>query len=319
LCQNQADFETTNVFEELRAKRRTSSQIYSDYSEEKILKKLTLIGMTAIAFGLTNCAPSAKQIKDAVEKDPSIVFVAIEKYPDQFIEVVNKAAQDAQRKAQDKSVAEESKKRDEEFANPLKAEIDESRVIFGPKDAKVTIVEYSDFECPYCSKGYQTIKQVRSEYPKDVRILFKHLPLDFHPQALPAAKYFEAVALQGADKAEKFHDAVFENQGELRAKGEDFLKATAKKVGADMKKVEKDVKDEKIMKRITADMEEAKKFGFSGTPGFLINGVSLRGAYPFPEFKSIIDRHLGKSAAAAAPAEGAPAAAAPAAGTEATK
>lgn len=260
------------------------------------MKKLVLLGLTAMAFALTNCAPTAKQIKEAVEKDPSIVFVAIEKYPDQFIEVVNKAAQDAQKKAQDKSIADEQKKRDEEFANPLKPVVEEGRVIFGPKDAKVTIVEYSDFECPYCSKGYQTIKQVRAEYPKDVRVVFKNLPLDFHPQAMPAAKYFEAAARQGSDKAEKFHDAVFENQGELRSKGEDFLKATAKKIGLDMKKLEKDVKDESLMKQIATDMEEAKKFNFSGTPGFLINGVSLRGAYPFPEFKAIIDRHLGKTA-----------------------
>lgn len=258
------------------------------------MNKLALIALSAMAFVLTNCAPSAKQIKDAVEKDPSIVFVAIEKYPDQFIEVVNKAAQEAQRKSQDKAIAEETKKRDEEFANPLKANIEEGRVIFGPKDAKVTIVEYSDFECPYCSKGYQTIKQVRSEYPNDVRVVFKHLPLDFHPQAMPAAKYFEAVARQSTEKAEKFHDSVFENQGELRAKGEEFLKNTAKKIGVDMKKLDADLKDKSLMTRIEADMEEAKKFNFSGTPGFLINGVSLRGAYPYPEFKTIIDRHLGK-------------------------
>jgi len=259
------------------------------------LKKLVLFGLSAAALALTNCAPSAKQIKEAVEKDPSIVFVAIEKYPDQFIEVVNKAAQEAQKKAQDKSIADEQKKRDEEFASPLKPVVEAGRIVFGPADAKITIVEYSDFECPYCSKGYQTIKQVRAEYPKDVRVVFKNLPLDFHPQAMPAAKYFEAAGKQGAEKAEKFHDAVFENQGELRSKGEDFLKATAKKLGLDMKKLETDLKDASIMKQITADMEEAKKFNFSGTPGFLINGVSLRGAYPFPEFKAIIDRHLGKS------------------------
>jgi protein-disulfide isomerase len=259
------------------------------------LRKLALIALTTTAFALTSCAPSAKQIKEAVEKDPSIVFVAIEKNPDQFIEVVNKAAQDAQRKTQDKAIAEESKKRDEEFANPLKPEVQADRVIFGNKDAKVTIIEYSDFECPYCSKGYQTVKQVLKEYPNDVRVVFKHLPLDFHPQAMPAAKYFEAVARQGSEKAEKFHDAIFENQGELRSKGEDFLKNTAKKLGVDMKKLDKDVKDETLMTRINSDMEEAKKFNFSGTPGFLINGVSLRGAYPFPEFKTVIDRHLGKS------------------------
>ena len=136
------------------------------------------------------------------------------------------------------------------------------------------------------------MKQVLAEYPNDVKIVFKHLPLDFHPKALPAAKMFEAIALQDHAKAEKFHDLVFENQGELQAKGENLFKELTKKVGADLNKVQAAMKDEKITKRITTDMEEARKFNFSGTPGYLINGVSLKGAYPFAAFKEIIDRHL---------------------------
>ena len=259
---------------------------------EATLKAIKLAAVSALALSLVNCAPSAKQLKEAVEKDPSIVFAAIEKDPEQFIEVVNKAAQGAQKKAQEKAMAEEGKKRDEEFANPLKANIEDGRVVFGPKDAKVTIVEYTDFECPYCAKGHATVAEVMKAYPKDVKVVLKHLPLDFHPMAMPSARYFEAIAMQDHAKAEKFYNIVFENQGELRAKKEAFLKDTAKKVGADMKRVEADLKSEKITKQIEADMEEAKKFNFSGTPGFLINGVSLRGAYPFPEFKDIIDRHL---------------------------
>ncbi|MFZ4404627.1 MAG: DsbA family protein [Pseudobdellovibrionaceae bacterium] len=253
---------------------------------------LKLFGLGALALSLVNCAPSAKQLKEAVEKDPSIVFVAIEKDPEKFIEVVNKAAQEAQKKAQEKAMSEETSKRDAEFANPLKPEIQEDRVFFGPKNAKITIVEYSDFECPYCSKGHQVIEQVLKEYPNDVRVLFKHLPLEFHPLALPAAKYYEAVAKQDPEKAQKFHDAIFNSQGEFKAKKEAFLKETAKKLGLDLKKLEKDIADPAIDARIKADTEEAKKFDISGTPGFIINGVSLRGAYPFPEFKQIIDRHL---------------------------
>lgn len=245
-----------------------------------------------IGFALSSCAPSAKQLKDAIEKDPSIVFVAIEKDPEKFIEVVNKAAQEAQKKAQEKSVQDETKQREAEFANPATPVIEDGRVIFGAKDAPITIVEYSDFECPYCTRGHQTIKQVMEEYKGKVRIVFKHLPLDFHPKAMPAARYFEAVGMQGHDKAEKFHDLIFENQSSLREKGEAFLKEAAKKAGADMAKVAKDLNSDAITKRITADMEEAKKYNFSGTPGFLINGVSLRGAYPFPAFKEIIDKHL---------------------------
>lgn len=258
------------------------------------MKNIKLI-LTAVAVtALAACTPSANQLKKAVESDPSIVFAAIEKDPEKFIEVVNKAAQDAQRKSQEKAQEEETKSRETEFANPLKPEIDPARPVFGKADAPITIVEYSDFECPFCSRGYATVKQVREEYKDQVRIIFKHLPLDFHPMAMPAAKYFEAVARQSPEKAEKFHDMVFQNQGDLKAKKEAFLKEAAKKVGADMGKLAKDLDDPKLMEQINKDIDEAKKFNISGTPGFIINGVSLRGAYPAAEFKVIIDRHLKK-------------------------
>ncbi len=255
------------------------------------MKNLVFV-LAALGFALPSCAPSSKQLKEAIEKDPSIVFTAIEKDPEKFIEVVNKAAREAQAKGAEKAAADEGSKRDEEFKNPLKPEIDTNRAIWGPADAKITIVEYSDFQCPYCSRGYQTVEEVKKAYPGQIRFIFKHLPLEFHPLALPAAKYFEAIARQSSEKAYKFHDNVFSNQGELNSKKEGFLKESAKKAGADMKKLEKDLVDATLMDRITKDTAEAQKFGISGTPGFVINGVSLKGAYPFPEFKNIIDRQL---------------------------
>lgn len=256
------------------------------------MKAFKIISLGLLTLAIANCAPSAKQLKDAIEKDPSIVFAAIEKDPEQFIEVVNKAAQNAQKRAQEKAVEDEGKKRDAEFAAPLKPEVADNRVIFGPKDAKITIIEYSDFECPYCAKGHATVDEVMKAYPKDVRVVYKHLPLDFHPLAMPAAQYFEAIGLQSPEKAEKFYNFIFEKQGELRTKKEGLLKEGAKHVGADMKRLEKDINSDAVKAIIEADMAEAAKFGFSGTPGFLINGVSLRGAYPASEFKTIIDRHL---------------------------
>ena len=196
---------------------------------KEIKLKTLIVAVASLGFLLTSCAPSAKQLKEAIEKDPSIVFAAIEKDPEKFIEVVNKAAREAQAKGADKAAQEETGKRDEEFKNPLQPEIDETRAILGPKDAAITIVEYSDFQCPYCSRGYQTINEVKKAYGDKVRIVFKHLPLDFHPLAMPAAKYFEAIAKQSTEKAYKFHDLVFENQGELGSKKEAFLKDMAKK------------------------------------------------------------------------------------------
>lgn len=248
--------------------------------------------LACVAFLFASCAPNSKQLKEAIEKDPTIVFAAIEKAPDKFIEVVMKAQQDAQKVAGEKAQEDEKKQREEEFKNPLKPEIQPDRVIFGNKNAPITIVEFSDFQCPYCTRGYQTMQQIKKEYGDKVRVVFKHLPLDFHPLAMPAARYFEAIAQQDHAKAEKFHDYVFENQGAMKDKGEALFKEGVKKVGADLKKVEAALKDEKITQRIAADMEEAKKFSFSGTPGFIVNGVSLKGAYPIASFKEIIDRQL---------------------------
>ncbi len=235
---------------------------------------------------------SKSQIEKVITENPDIVFNAIKKDPKKFVEVVNEAVRTAQESGREDEAKQEQARLEEEFKNPKTPTVDEKAIIFGNKDAPVTIVEYSDFQCPYCSRGYATVKEVMKEYGDKVRIVFKNLPLDFHPQAMPAAKYFVAIARQDVKKAEKFHDEIFANQTKLNQDGEKFLKAAAKKVGADMGKVAKMIDSEDVTNHIKADMEEARKFDFSGTPGFLINGVSLKGAYPFPEFKKIIDRHL---------------------------
>lgn len=257
------------------------------------MKKSSLLWGFVAVLAVAGCT-SKQQIEKAIEDNPDIVFNAIKKNPKKFVEVVNEAVRTAQETAREDEAKEEQTRMEEEFKNPKTAVVEEGRVIFGNPKAPITIIEYSDFQCPYCGRGYATVKAIEKEYGDKVRIVFKHLPLDFHPLAMPAAKYFEAIAKQDHKKAEKFHDEIFSNQQALNQGGEKFLKEVAKKVGADLKKVEKDLNSEDVQKRIAADMEEAKKFQFSGTPGFLINGVSLRGAYPPPEFKKIIDRHLSK-------------------------
>jgi protein-disulfide isomerase len=266
------------------------------------LKKSNLIWATAALLLAAGCT-SKQQIEKVIADNPEIIFQAIKANPKKFVEVVNEAVKSAQEHSREDEAKAEQTRMDEEMKNPKKPVIEDGRVIFGNKDAPITIVEYSDFQCPYCGRGFQTVKEIEKDYGDKVRIVFKHLPLDFHPMAMPAAKYFEAIAMQDHKKAEKFHDEVFSNQKELTQDGEKYLKSVVKKVGANLAKVEKDINSEGVQKRIATDMEEAKKFEFSGTPGFLINGVSLRGAYPAPEFKKIIDKQLASNGgAAAAPA-----------------
>jgi protein-disulfide isomerase len=131
--------------------------------------------------------------------------------------------------------------------------------------------------------------ELMKKYDGKIRFVYKHLPLSFHPQAMIASQYYEAIRLQDAEKAFKFHDAIYLNQRGLQ-NGEKFLQAEAKKVGADMAKVAKDVKSEVVMKRIQQDIEEAGKFGFQGTPGFLLNGVPVKGAYPTSHFDDLISK-----------------------------
>lgn len=222
-----------------------------------------------------------KTLKD----NPEILFNTIKAHPKAFLDTVNEAVELAKAQMADQAM-------EEDFNNRKEPAIEEGRAIFGPKDAPITIVEYSDFQCPFCTRGYHTMNQVEEKYGDKVRIVYKHLPLDTHPQALPAAQYFEAIALQDPKKAEKFHDIIFEKQNELNEKKEKFLDQAAKEVGADLAKVKKDIKSKAVNDRINADMEEAQKFGFSGTPGFLVNGVAVRGAYPAEHFTMIIDRLL---------------------------
>jgi len=257
----------------------------------RITGLLLVISLFALMVGCT----SKDAIKSTIENNPEILFNVIEKNPDKFMEVVNKAVQTAQVKQRENAAKAEEQERDEEIKNPKKPELSDDRVAWGPKDAPITIVEYSDFQCPYCSRGYTNLKEVEKRYPGKIRVVYKHLPLDFHPKAMPAAEWFEAIALQDKDKAHKFHDEVFEHQDKLQGNHEQFFTSVAKKLGVDVSKVKADLKSEKVKSHIEADMAEARKFGFQGTPGFLINGVSLRGAYPPDEFAKIIDKELGTS------------------------
>jgi protein-disulfide isomerase len=240
---------------------------------------------------LTGCDVA---IKKTLENNPDIVFDTIKKNPGKFMKTVQEAMNAARMEQAKDEEANEAKNMEEEFKNPKKPVITEDRAVLGKPDAPITIVEYSDFQCPFCTRGYLVVKEVKEKYGDKVRFIYKHLPLmDKHPEAMPAAQYFEAIALQSKEKAYKFHDMIFENQDKLNSEKTKFLDNAVKQVGADLAKVKKDLKSEVVAKNIQADMEEARKFDFNGTPGFLVNGVSVRGAYPIQHFQKIIDRQLG--------------------------
>ncbi len=174
--------------------------------------------------------------------------------------------------------------------------IDSKDPMWGSRTAPVTIVEFSDFECPFCSRAHDTVEQVKKQYgPDKVRVVWKNEPLPFHQSARPAAEAGVAVFnLKGSDAFWKWHDEAFKNQKSLNA--ENFEK-WAVSAGVDAAKFKAAIASKKFAAKVDADHEQAKKAGVNGTPAFYINGVSLSGAQPFDKFKSVIDEELKKAQA----------------------
>ena len=159
----------------------------------------------------------------------------------------------------------------------------------GPKNAPVTVVEFSDFECPYCGKMVPTLKEIRDNYPKDVKIVFMQQPLSFHKNARGAAAASLAANEQG--KFWEYHDLLFANRKALTRPD---LERYAQDLGLNMKKFKAALDSGKFEEQIKRNQREASKVGATGTPTSFVNGWKVRGASPFPKFKTVIDRELAK-------------------------
>ncbi|AKU91075.1 DsbA family protein [Vulgatibacter incomptus] len=172
-------------------------------------------------------------------------------------------------------------------AKPVFVEIPAGAPSKGSPDAKVTIVEFSDFECPFCSRVNPTMKQIEDTYGKDVRVVFRHLPLPFHKNAGPAAEASMAAHEQG--KFWAMHDKLFANQRDLTS--ENFEK-WAGEIGLDVKKFKAALDSGKFKAAVDADSTYAGSVGARGTPAFFVNGKLVSGAQPFDAFKRVIDEEL---------------------------
>src|SRR6478736_7322520 len=157
----------------------------------------------------------------------------------------------------------------------------------GPEHAKVTIVQWSDFQCPFCSRVEPTIDQIMKAYGKDVKVVWKNNPLPFHQNAMPAAQVASAAAAKG--KFWEMHDKLFKNQ---QALDRPSLEKYGKEIGLSDSDLKDALDNNKYTQQIKAEQEEAAKFGARGTPAFFINGRPLSGAQPFESFKKVIDEEM---------------------------
>jgi protein-disulfide isomerase len=158
----------------------------------------------------------------------------------------------------------------------------------GPADAPVTIVEFADFQCPFCATAQPIVEEVLKQYKGKVRYVFKNYPLvQIHPEAIPAA-----IAAECANKQDKYwqmHDALFENHKKL---GDETYTMIAQKIGLKMDEFNSCRKDQAIHDKINAEMEYGQSLGINATPAFYINGIQLMGALPKSEFEKVINNEL---------------------------
>jgi protein-disulfide isomerase len=157
----------------------------------------------------------------------------------------------------------------------------------GPSTAKVTIVEWSDFQCPFCNRVGPTLAQLEKDYGTDLRIAFKHNPLPMHDRALPGALAAEAAGRQG--KFWEMHDLLFANG---RALTDENFEKWAGEIGIDGAKFKQDMADPALKKKVEVQQRQGMSLGARGTPAFFINGRFLSGAQPVDAFKKVIDEEM---------------------------
>lgn len=157
----------------------------------------------------------------------------------------------------------------------------------GPKDAPITVVMFTEFQCPFSNRGKSTLEQLMKKYQGQIKLVFKHFPLGFHKNAMVAAETSMAAGAQG--KFWEMYDKMFANQKQLSV---DNLKEYAQGLNLDMKKFNEDLETHRFKKIIDGDMKVARGAGVRGTPTFFINGRKLVGAKPLAEFQKVIDEIL---------------------------
>lgn len=255
------------------------------FSPQWILQSISL----ALCVGLVSCSMPSTQAGNNKDKqtDPELeakVLQIIRNNPQVIVESVQayQQKQAQQQEQQQKALLQQMK------TNP-KSVIGKSPTT-GAKEAKIVLLEFSDFQCPYCASAHQTLNQFMASHQNEVTLVYKHLPLTtIHPQALPSAKAAWAAGQQG--KFWEFHNALFENQQKL---DESLYVATAKALNLDLKRFDQDRNSPAADSAIQEDMKMAEQLGVTGTPFLLMNGEPIEGGAQLKNLEAAL-KQLNKS------------------------
>lgn len=245
---------------------------------------ILFIGTILLCWGCLQQAlaetDSRSDLRELLQAEPDIVLDVLRDHPLELMEILERALMT--KREHDRRLQEQA-----DLDARHDPEIFPDRPIRGNPEAPVTIVEYSDFLCPFCSAAAGTVRELMGMEKGRVRLVYKHLPLN--PVSRELALSFEALALQDHDAAWKLHDTLFARQADARSDFEMLLAEVLSKTGADPVRFAVDRSSQAVAELLEMDLDEARRFGFNGAPMFLINGVPLRGAVPLHEFQRVIE------------------------------
>jgi len=236
---------------------------------------------------------SEAEIEAFYNQNKSRIPVALDKVHDQIRDYLREQKVEALKNDFFKSLRAKAKVTSYLKAPPvLRAEVSiTGAAVRGSEKAKVTIVKFEDYQCPYCKTVQPTFKELLKRYDGKLRVVHKDLPLDaIHPQARPAAEAARCAGEQG--KFWDYHDKLYANGSKFNA---EELKSAAKEVGLDADGFEKCFASGKFKGAVQKDLLEGAQLGLNGTPAFFINGRELIGAQPLEAFVAIIDEELGQA------------------------
>lgn len=272
-------------------KKRAVDSVIANYLIDQEAKKRGMTREQLLKQEVTDKTPAVTDAEIQKIYDANKSRLGGKKLEDIKPQILQQMQNHAQQQQQEAFVQELRKKAAVKmFLKPPILSVDtDGAPVRGSANAPITIVEFSDFQCPYCARAQAELVKIRDTYKDKVKIVYKDFPLSIHNNAHKAAEAARCIFEQDQKRYWEYHDMLFSKRSEL---GQDNLKKYAADLKFDTAKFNKCLDSDKYAAAVNKDMADGLKVGVSGTPAFLINGRFMSGAQPFSAFQEVIDEEL---------------------------
>jgi protein-disulfide isomerase len=229
-------------------------------------------------------ADFARRLQQVLQKNPEIVLDILREHSERVLDI-------AQQGSHIRRIRNMESQWREDLKQPKSVAV-AKRPALGPAAAPVTIIAFSDFTCPYCQQAAEVLDRLMKARPQDVRLIFKHMPHGKDSPARQASEYFIAASLQNDHAPWILYKTFFAEPDKLTTDTQSFLNKAAEQAGLDMKKLATALKTKQISSIIEEDQADAKRLNVEGTPYFLVNNLTIRGAVSYELFNAAVDMAL---------------------------